>query len=128
MKLLPSRRVLCTPYNHAPYHLMQSRIRKVHAYLAVTCHLHFWQHATDPPFVCPSSLSSLLHVQHLLYPSLKYSVSLGCIAKETILNWSGHESWYGFVRSRQQQTVHYYLTRRDVPIRFGDIHLYGLWL
>ena len=22
-------------------------IRKVHAYLAVTCHLHFWQHDRD---------------------------------------------------------------------------------
>ena len=42
-KLLPSRRVLCTPYNHAPCHFMQSHIRKVHAYLAVTCHPHFWQ-------------------------------------------------------------------------------------
>ena len=36
--------VLCTPYNHAPCHFMQSHIRKVHAYLAVTCHLHFWHH------------------------------------------------------------------------------------
>ena len=43
MKLLPSRRVLCTPYNHALCHFMQSLIRKVHAYLAVTRHLHFWQ-------------------------------------------------------------------------------------
>ena len=43
MKLLPSRRVLCTPYNHAPCHFMQSHIGKVHACLAVTCHLHFWQ-------------------------------------------------------------------------------------
>ena len=43
MKLLPSRRVLCTPYNHAPCHFMQSHIRKVHACLAVTCHLHFWR-------------------------------------------------------------------------------------
>ena len=43
MKLLPSRQVLCTPYNHAPYHFMQSHIRKVYACLAVTCHLHFWQ-------------------------------------------------------------------------------------
>ena len=43
MKLLPSRRVLCTPYNHAPCHFMQSHISKVHAYLAVTCRLHFWQ-------------------------------------------------------------------------------------
>ena len=43
MKLQPSRRVLCTPYNHAPCHFMQSHIRKVYACLAVTCHLLFWQ-------------------------------------------------------------------------------------
>ena len=43
MKLLPSRRVLCTPYNHAPCHFMKSHIRKVYACLAVTCHLHFWR-------------------------------------------------------------------------------------
>ena len=34
---------MCTPYNHAPCHFMQSHIRKVYASLAVTCHLHFWQ-------------------------------------------------------------------------------------
>ena len=38
-----SRRILCTPYKHAPCHFIQSHIRKVHASLAVTCHLHFWQ-------------------------------------------------------------------------------------
>ena len=38
-----SQRVLCTPYNHAPCHFMQSHIRKVYACLAVTCHLRFWQ-------------------------------------------------------------------------------------
>ena len=43
MKLLPSQCVLCTPYNHAPCHFMQSLIRKVHAYLAVTCHMLFWR-------------------------------------------------------------------------------------
>ena len=42
-KLLPSRRVLCTPYNHAQCHFMQSHIRKVYTCLAVTCHLRFWQ-------------------------------------------------------------------------------------
>ena len=47
MKLLPSRRVLCTPYNHAPCQFMQSHIRNVHAWLAVTCHLHFWQNDRD---------------------------------------------------------------------------------
>ena len=31
------------PYNHAQGHFMQSHIRKVHVYLAVTCPLHFWQ-------------------------------------------------------------------------------------
>ena len=35
--------VLCTPYNHAPCHFMQSHICKVYACLAVTCHLHVWQ-------------------------------------------------------------------------------------
>ena len=39
--------VLCTPYNHAPCHFMQSHIRKVYACLAVTCHLHFWQSDRD---------------------------------------------------------------------------------
>ena len=38
-----SAQVLCTPYNHAPCHFMQSHIRKVYACLAVTCHLHSWQ-------------------------------------------------------------------------------------
>ena len=43
-----SRRVLCTPYNHAPCHFMQSHIRKVYACLAVTCHLRFWQNDRGP--------------------------------------------------------------------------------
>ena len=43
MKLLPPLHILCTPYNYAPCHFMQSHICKVHACLAVTCHLHFWQ-------------------------------------------------------------------------------------
>ena len=47
MKLMPSGRVLCTPYNHAPCHFTQSHIRKVHACLAVTCYLHFWQNDRD---------------------------------------------------------------------------------
>ena len=38
-----SQHILCTPYNHAPCHFMQSHIRKVYACLAVTCHLRFWQ-------------------------------------------------------------------------------------
>ena len=33
--------------HHAPYHFTQSHIRKVHACLAVTCHLHFWQSDRD---------------------------------------------------------------------------------
>ena len=46
-KPLPSRRILCTPYNHVPCHFMQSHIRKVHACSAVTCHPHFWQNDPD---------------------------------------------------------------------------------
>ena len=42
-----SAQVLCTPYNHAPCHFMQSHIRKVYACLAVTCHMHFWQNDRD---------------------------------------------------------------------------------
>ena len=42
-----SAQVLCTPYNHAPCHFMQSHMRKVYACLAVTCHLHFWQNDRD---------------------------------------------------------------------------------
>ena len=42
-----SAQVLCTPYNHAPCHFMQSHIRKKYAYLAVTCHLHFWHNDRD---------------------------------------------------------------------------------
>ena len=38
-----SAQVLCTPYNYAPCHFMQSHIHKVYACLAVTCHLHCWQ-------------------------------------------------------------------------------------
>ena len=46
MKLLPSRRLLCTPYNHAPCHfisLCKTTYCKVRAYLVVTCYQHFWQ-------------------------------------------------------------------------------------
>ena len=42
-----SAQVLCTPYNHAPCHFMQSHIRKVYACLDVTCHLHFCQNDRD---------------------------------------------------------------------------------
>ena len=55
MKLLPSWRVLCTPYNHAPCHFMQSHIRKVHACLAVTCHLCFWQN--DQGLLCATAVT-----------------------------------------------------------------------
>ena len=47
--LLPSRRVLCTPFNHAPcHHFMQSHVSRVHAYLAVTSRLHSGQDDRDP--------------------------------------------------------------------------------
>ena len=38
-----SVQVLCTPYNNAPGHFMQSHIHKVYECLAVTCHLLSWQ-------------------------------------------------------------------------------------
>ena len=47
VKLLLSRRVLCTPYNHALCQFLQSHICKVHACLTVTCHLHFGQNDRD---------------------------------------------------------------------------------
>ena len=47
MKLLLYQHVLCTPYNHAPCHFLQSHTHKVPACLAVTCHLHFWQNDRD---------------------------------------------------------------------------------
>ena len=55
VKLLPSRRVLCAPYNHAPCHLMQSHIRRVWTCLAVTCHLHFWQN--DQDLLCATAVT-----------------------------------------------------------------------
>ena len=42
-----SAQLMCTPYNHAPCHFMQSHIHKVYACLDVTCHLHFWQNDRD---------------------------------------------------------------------------------
>ena len=47
VKLLPCRRVLCTPHNHVPWHVMQSHLPNVHTCLAVTCHLHFRQNGRD---------------------------------------------------------------------------------
>ena len=42
-----SAQVLCTPYNHAACHFMQSHILKVYACLTVTCQLHLWQNDLD---------------------------------------------------------------------------------
>ena len=42
MTLHLSRHVLCTPYNHVTS-CKATYTRSVHACLAVTCHLHFWQ-------------------------------------------------------------------------------------
>ena len=55
MKLLPSWRILCTSYSHAPCHFMQSHIRHVHVCLAVTCHLHLWQNDWD--LVCATAVT-----------------------------------------------------------------------
>ena len=46
VKLLPSRRKFCV--HHTTMHQFTvSRHAKVHACLAVTCHLHFWQNDRD---------------------------------------------------------------------------------
>ena len=50
-----SAQILCTPYNHAPSHFMQSHICKVHACLAVSCHLHFWQN--DQDLLCATAIT-----------------------------------------------------------------------
>ena len=74
--LLPSRRVLCTPYNPAPCHFMQSNIRKVYACLAVTCHLHFWQDDWDllqATAVTQGRSSNLLPSTNLFYIKLDTS-------------------------------------------------------
>ena len=42
-----SAQVLCTPFNHAPCHFIQSHTGRVYVCLAVTCHLHFWQNDQD---------------------------------------------------------------------------------
>ena len=47
MKLLLSWHILCTHYNHAPCHFMQSPVCKVHVCLVVPCHLHVWQNDWD---------------------------------------------------------------------------------
>ena len=48
VKLLPSRRICCAgpQYSHVLVYSVifeTALIRRVHACLAVTCHLHFWQ-------------------------------------------------------------------------------------
>ena len=45
-----SAQVLCTPYNHAPCHFMQSHTRKVHACLELCPHIH----STVDPFPTPT--------------------------------------------------------------------------
>ena len=53
MNLQLSRHKSCV--HHAPCHFMQSHIHKVYAYLAVTCHLHFWQN--DQDLLCATAVT-----------------------------------------------------------------------
>ena len=55
MKLLPSRRDLCTSYNHVSCHFMQNHIPKVYACLGATCHLHFWRN--DRGLLCATAVT-----------------------------------------------------------------------
>ena len=71
MKLLPSWRVLCTPYNHTLCHFMQSHQCKVHACLAATCHPHFWQNDRDllcAAVYCSFSRPGPVYRLEFLYP------------------------------------------------------------
>ena len=49
---MPREAAAVSPYNHALCHCMQNHTYKVHAYLAVTCHLQFWQNGWD--LLCPT--------------------------------------------------------------------------
>ena len=46
-KMPQSRRVLYTPYSHAPCHFLENHMRRVRACLDVACHLYFWQNDRD---------------------------------------------------------------------------------
>ena len=86
-------------------HFMQNHIRRVHACLAVTCHLHFWQNTILTPLLSglePETFRSRLGIRrsnHLTIPAarslpevsstacvckLKYSSS-GCIIRRDIV-------------------------------------------
>ena len=104
MKLLPSRRVLCTPYNHAPCHFMQSHIRKVYACLAVTCQLHFWRNdrgllratatITRGWNGYRNKCTSVLEMWGLLY-ALSESLNLSCLC---LTNFMPRRKWLLLVR------------------------------
>ena len=47
VKLLPSRRVLCTTIHQLTLSLYSKPLSKVHVCFAVTCYLHFWQNGRD---------------------------------------------------------------------------------
>ena len=85
MKLLPSRRkfcvhhtVLCTPYNHAPCHFMQSHIRKVYACLAVSCHLHFWQNDLGRLRATAVTRMRMQDLRMLKFPAAGKAWNLSC--------------------------------------------------
>ena len=104
MKLLPSRRVLCTPYNHAPCHFMQSHICKVYACLAVTCQLHFWRNdrgllratatITRGWNGYRNKCTSVLEMWGLLY-ALSESLNLSCLC---LTNFMPRRKWLLLVR------------------------------
>ena len=98
MKLLPSRRVLCTPYSHALCHFMQSHIRKEYACLAVTCHLHFWQDVFEwlaaqlligwSARMTGSPAFDWLKCSDDWQPSLWLAEVLGWLAAQLLIGWS----------------------------------------
>ena len=99
-----SVQVLCTPYNHAPCHFMQSHIRKVYACLAVTCHLHFWQNDQDLLRATVVTQgwngywnSVWIHYLVILTQCKEYPCSLFIVVEWAILFYSQHEGWLKFV-------------------------------
>ena len=58
-ELLPSQRILCTPYNQSPWHITSCKATsmnyRLHVCSAVTCYLHFWKNDLDS--LCASAVT-----------------------------------------------------------------------
>ena len=108
--LLQSRRVLCTPYNHAPCHFMQSHIRKVYACLSVTCHLRFCALTTE---LSPPPSNHTLHTGILAYANKKRFLSPEtCSLISTIVHYF---QWCPVFKVRSLRDVNFRSCEMDIP-------------